>query len=158
MDLHPDFRDLLAECARSGVRYALIGGYAVGFHATPRATKDLDLLVSREGDNLARLAEALERFGAPSNVVEGARHLGPTEIVYLGVPPLRVDLLASADGVDPEGVIVRALHVDLDGVDVPIMAFEDLLANKRASGRSQDVADAEALERARSSRGGGQSR
>lgn len=153
MDLHPDFRDLLAECARSGVRYALIGGYAVGFHAVPRATKDLDLLVSREGDNLVRLAEALQRFGAPSNVVEGARQLGPSEIVYLGVPPLRIDLLASADGVDAEEVIARAVHTNLDGLDVPIIALEDLLANKRASGRSQDVADAEALERARASRG-----
>lgn len=154
MDLHPDFRDLLAECARSGVRYALVGGYAVGFHARPRATKDLDLLVSREAENLARLAEALTRFGAPSNVVEGARHLGPAEIVYLGAPPLRIDLLASADGVDPEAVIARALHVNLDGLDVPIIALDDLLANKRASGRAQDLADVEALERARRERDG----
>lgn len=153
MDLHPDFRDLLAECARSGVRYALIGGYAVGFHAVPRATKDLDLLVSRQGENLTRLAEALTRFGAPSNVIEGARHLGPTEIVYLGVPPLRIDLLAYADGVEPEQVIGRALHVNLDGLDVPIIGLEDLLANKRASGRAQDVADVEALERAQNARG-----
>ena len=61
MDLHPDFRDLLAEFARSGVSFAVLGGYAVGHHATPRATKDLDLLVSGEATNLARVAEALQR-------------------------------------------------------------------------------------------------
>lgn len=59
MDLHPDFRDLLAEFVRCGVKFAVLGGYAVGHHAKPRATKDLDLLVSAEGDNRERLAVAL---------------------------------------------------------------------------------------------------
>ena len=64
MDLHPDFKDLLAEFARSKVSYALLGGYAVGYHAKPRATKDLDLLLSGLGDNLERAASALAAFGA----------------------------------------------------------------------------------------------
>lgn len=59
MDLHPDFRALLAAFVRCEASFAVIGGYAVGHHAKPRATKDLDLLVSAEGDNLKRVAEAL---------------------------------------------------------------------------------------------------
>jgi hypothetical protein len=70
MDLHPDFKDLLAEFARSKVSYALLGGYAVGYHAKPRATKDLDLLLSGLDDNLERAAGALAAFGAPAQVVQ----------------------------------------------------------------------------------------
>jgi hypothetical protein len=73
MDLHPDFKDLLAEFVRANVRFLVLGAYAVGFHAKPRATKDLDLLISREGDNLERAARALARFGAPASVVAAVR-------------------------------------------------------------------------------------
>jgi hypothetical protein len=81
----------LAEFARSKVSYALLGGYAVGYHAKPRATKDLDLLLSGLGDNLERAASALAAFGAPAQVVESVRSLRITEIAYLGAPPVRVD-------------------------------------------------------------------
>jgi hypothetical protein len=73
VDLHPDFSDLLAEFARCGVKYAILGGYAVGYYAKPRATKDLDLLVSGLGDNLERVVRALVAFGAPAHVIDAAR-------------------------------------------------------------------------------------
>ena len=149
MDLHPDFRDLLAEFARSGVRFVLLGGYAVGIHAKPRATKDLDLLVSAQGDNLERVASALSAFGAPAGVVSAARTLAPTEVVYLGVPPVRIDILRQADGIDTEQVIQRAGFISLGDLTVPVISLEDLIANKRAAGRPQDLADANLLERVR---------
>jgi Nucleotidyl transferase of unknown function (DUF2204) len=149
LDLHPDFRDLLAEFVRAGVRFALIGGYAVGYHAKPRATKDLDLLVSGEGDNLARVAAGLERFGAPAAVVEAARVMGPTEVVYLGVEPVRIDILRAADGIDTERVLSRAVTLSLGSLVIPVIAIDDLIANKRASGRPRDLGDVEMLERAR---------
>jgi hypothetical protein len=152
MDLHPDFKDLLAEFARSKVSYALLGGYAVGYHAKPRATKDLDLLLSGLGDNLERAASALATFGAPAQVVHSVRTLGVTEIAYLGAPPVRVDLLRAADGIETEGVISRAEQAVIDGVPIPIISLDDLLANKRAAGRAQDLADVEALERVRRGR------
>jgi hypothetical protein len=148
MDLHPDFSDLLAEFARFEVRYALIGGYAVGIYTKPRATKDLDLLVSGEGDNLTRVAHALAAFGAPSHVVASARNMSPTEVVYLGSPPLRIDLLRAADGVDTESVLERAITLELEQLSVRVISREDLLTNKRASGRPQDLADVFALESA----------
>ncbi len=154
MDLHPDFRDLLVELVRCEVSFVLIGGYAVGHHAKPRATKDLDLLVSGVPDNLARTASALEAFGAPPNVVDAVRALGPTEVVYLGVAPVRVDILRSADGIDTEQVIARADRVVLDGLEIPVIALADLIANKRASGRSQDLADVELLDRVARGRAG----
>jgi hypothetical protein len=153
VDLHPDFRDLLAEFVRSGVSFAILGGYAVGHHAKPRATKDLDLLVSGEPANLARVAEALDRFGAPAHLVDAARHLGPTEILYLGVEPVRIDVLRSADGVTTAEVLARVEHVVLDErLTVPVISLDDLIANKRASGRPQDLADVSLLERAKARR------
>jgi len=77
MELHPDFSDLLAEFVRCGVRFVLLGGYAVGIHVKPRATKDLDLLVSGDGDNLNRVAAALTTFGAPAGVIDAARNMKP---------------------------------------------------------------------------------
>lgn len=146
MRLHPDFSDLLAELAHAGVRYALVGGYAVSFHARPRATKDLDLLVSPALDNLERLARALERFGAPANVVAAARAFGEEDVVYFGSPPVRVDLMVRADGIDTETAVGRAVVVSVDGVEVRILGRDDLLANKRASGRPRDLADVADLE------------
>jgi len=153
MDLHPDFRDLLAEFVRSGVSFVVVGGYAVGHHAKPRATKDLDLLVSGAPGNLARAATALEAFGAPPAVVASTRALGPTEVVYLGVEPVRVDVLRTIGGVETEAVIGRGTSVDLGGgLVVPVIALDDLIANKRAVGRPRDLADVALLERARAAR------
>lgn len=150
MDLHPDFKDLLAEFARCGVKYALLGGYAVGYHAKPRATKDLDLLVSGLDGNLERVAAALVAFGAPAHVIEAARSLAANEIAHFGVPPVRVDLLRSADGIEAESVIARAEVVVLGELSIPVITIADLIANKRAAGRPQDLADVQVLERARS--------
>ena len=108
MDLHPDFRDLLAEFVRSEVRFVVVGGYAMAHHAKPRATKNLDLLVSGSSENLSKVAHALDRFGAPASVVQAAAQMGPTDIMYMGVEPVRVDLLRSADGIGTEEIISRA--------------------------------------------------
>jgi hypothetical protein len=121
MDLPPDFRELLAEFARSGV-------------------------------DLERASEALDRFGAPSVVVEAVRNQAPTDIVYLGQPPLRVDLLCTIDGVDPAGLAARAITAEIDGVTLRVIDHSDLIANKRAVGRPQDLIDAAFLERVRASR------
>lgn len=147
MDLHPDFKDLLAEFAHSKVSYALLGGYAVGFYTKPRATKDLDLLLSGKADNLERAAAALTAFGAPRVVIESVRTLKLDEIAFLGSPPVRIDLLRSADGIEAEAVIERAVTARLGDLAISIIALEDLLANKRAAGRPQDLADVAQLEK-----------
>jgi predicted nucleotidyltransferase len=147
MDLFPDFRDLLAAFDESGVRFVLVGGYAVIFHGRPRATKDLDLLVSIDPENRSRLGDALAAFGAPQNVVAGARAIKADEIVFFGTSPLRVDLLGSASGVDFDSVYEHAARTTLDGVEVRIISLDDLIANKRASGRPTDLEDCRELER-----------
>src|SRR5262245_59275744 len=121
MALHPDFNDLLAEFVRCGVRFVLLGGYAVGIHVKPRAPQDLDLLVSGEGGNLNRVATASSAFGAPAVVIEAARNMKATEIVYLGVPPVRIDILRTADGIDTEQAIGRADAVTVGELTIPVI-------------------------------------
>lgn len=147
MKLPQDFRELLAEFAREKVEYVVIGGYAFAFHAEPRATKDLDLLLGASAENLGRAADALYRFGAPPDVVEATRHLRENEVAYFGRPPLRVDLLRSVDGVETSRVLENAVDATWDGAPVRLIALDDLLANKRAAGRPQDLADVVRLER-----------
>jgi len=150
MDLHPDFKELLAECVAAKVEFAIVGGYAVGFHARPRATKDLDLLVLGVPENLERLAAALETFGAPPNVVAAAKTAGADDVLYFGVVPLRVDIMTQADGIETRVALGRAVYADLGTFEAPILGLADLIANKRATGRKQDLADLELLEKAQS--------
>ncbi len=144
MKIPKDFADLLTAFDACGVEYMVVGGYAVGHHGVPRATKDLDLFVSG-GDNLARVAAALASFGLPSSIADRARSLGDSEVLWFGKPPLRVDLLRSITGVSFEEAYPRAETVVLEGTPVKIIGRADLLANKRAAGRPQDLADAARL-------------
>ena len=152
MKLPDDFRDLLEELAREGVEHAVVGGYAFAFHARPRATKDIDVLLEGSPENLARASRALARYGAPAGVVEATRNLGEAEIVYLGQPPLRVDLLRTIDGVSTPEVMRNAVPATWEGISVRVISLDDLIANKRAAGRPQDLADVEKLERVRARR------
>lgn len=149
MDLPLDFKELLAEFERAAVDAVIIGGYAVAFHARPRATKDIDIVLEGSTANLKRAAEALARFGAPRNVVDAVENMGLNEVVFLGRAPLRIDLLRSIDGVEDGALFSGALRTTLDGVAVKVISLEHLIANKRAAGRIQDLADVELLERVR---------
>jgi hypothetical protein len=147
--LPQDFVDLLAAFADAEVRYLVIGGYAVGFHDRPRATKDIDLLLDDEHDNVERACRALSDFGAPPTIVEGLRQAAVDEVVWFGVPPARVDLLKSAPGVDFEGAFARHVQLSANELSIPVVGLEDLIAMKTAAGRDQDRADVRRLERRR---------
>lgn len=152
MDLAPDFRDLLEELGRDSVEFVIVGGYAVAFHGRPRATKDIDVVIEGSQDNRERAARALARFGAPGNVADAVRTMGENDIVFLGQPPLRVDLLRRIDGVDERRLFSQAITTEIDGVRLKVIALDDLIANKRAAGRPQDLVDADLLERVRARR------
>src|SRR5579862_657675 len=100
MDLHPDFRDLLSALADTNAEYLVVGGWAVGYHGEPRFTKDLDILIGPSDANLEAVAKAVMRFGAPAQIVDALRGLGPDEFVFMGNPPVRVDILRRIEGVD----------------------------------------------------------
>ncbi len=147
MALQADFRDLLEVFDEEGVEYLLIGGYAVAFHARPRMTKDIDLWVAATEANRARVERALVRFGAPARIVETFRMAAIDEIVYIGSPPVRVDLLQRIPGVEFEHAYSRRFTGEWEGVRVSVISVEDLIRAKRAAGRPQDLLDVELLEK-----------
>jgi hypothetical protein len=147
MALHPDFVDLLAAFASERVEYLIVGGYAVAFHGRPRFTKDIDLWIGVDPDNLQRAAQGLALFGAPPALVSELRTLGPEQVLYLGRPPVRVDILRSLGSLSFEDAYARRIETEWEGVRVNVIGLADLLAAKRAAGRSQDITDVEILER-----------
>ena len=151
-DLPIDFKELLEAFVSEGVEAVVVGGYAVAFHGRPRATKDIDIVLVGSATNLAAAARALDRFGAPHNVIRAVSTLKPTEVAFMGRAPLRIDLLGGIDGVATDELFGRAVTATLDGVAVRVISLDDLITNKRAAGRPQDLLDAEFLERVRATR------
>lgn len=147
-ELPDDFRDLLVALADAEARFLLVGGYAVAFHGHARATKDLDVLCDPGPQNARRVMRALAAFGAPLNVlgIDRADLEQPGTIVQIGVPPLRIDLLTTADGIEFEDAWNSRASLEIDGRVVGVIGRAELLRNKIASGRHQDLADVEALE------------
>ena len=146
--MNPDFRDLFAALNAAGARYLLVGGYAVAFHAEPRFTKDLDVWTEPTPANAPRVHEALQAFGAPLQDLAAGDLARPGLVFQMGVPPNRIDIVTSIDGVEFGDAWPG--HVDTTYGDqaVPVIGRVELIRNKRASGRPQDLLDLEILERA----------
>ncbi|MFY9610248.1 MAG: DUF6036 family nucleotidyltransferase [Blastocatellia bacterium] len=140
------FKEFIQSLNKSDVRYLVIGGYAVALHGHPRYTKDLDVWIELNGENAARLIKALDQFGFGSLGLTSDDFLQPDQIVQLGYPPNRIDLLVSPKGVDFGECYASRVEVDIDGVLVNFIDLENLRKNKRATGRAQDLADVENLE------------
>ena len=143
--LSRDFKEFTESLNENDVRYLVVGGYAVALHGHPRYTKDLDVWIGFERENLSKLIEALDDFGFGSLGLSIA-DFEPDQIVQLGYPPNRIDILVSLEGVDFDTCYESRVQVDIDGVIVNFIDLDSLRKNKRATGRAQDLADAENLE------------
>jgi hypothetical protein len=145
--LNPDFRDILSAFIDAHVEFLVVGGYAMAAHRLPRATKDLDLWVGPSPTNATRVLRALDTFGAPRHDLTAADLEVDGTIYQVGVPPNRVDVITSVDGVRFTDAWRDRVDVEIDGLRVPIIGRRQLIANKRAVGRPQDLVDAALLER-----------
>lgn len=141
MDLNPDFKEFIQLLNAHSVRYLVVGGYAVAFHGYPRNTKDIDIWLWLDASNADRLLHALADFGFRSLNFTAADFLEPDQIIQLGYPPARIDLLTTVPGVDFEDCYRTRLEVQLGDVTVSVIDLENLKRTKRASGRLQDLAD-----------------
>lgn len=142
---NPDFRDLLSSFVENRVRFLMVGGYAVAFHGHPRATKDLDVWIEASPENAPLALRALAAFGAPVDDLTISDLMTPSTVFQMGVPPRRIDVVCGVSGRDFASAWDRHEVLELDDLRVPVISLEDLIANKRASGRLQDLADVEAL-------------
>jgi hypothetical protein len=146
----PDLLDFLDALNEAKAKYLVIGGHAVGLHGHSRATKDLDVWIGEDVTNREAVLRALRAFGAPETAIRNLVSASKDEFVFLGRPPQRIALLQSIPGVeDFEGGYSRRACVRVEGVDVSVIGFEDLLVAKRAAGRPQDLADVIRLEKVR---------
>lgn len=146
MTIAPDFKEFAACLNEHKVRYLIVGGYAVAFHGHPRYTKDLDVWIERTRENVERLMQGLNDFGFGSVGLDVSDFLEPDQVIQLGYPPLRIDLLTSLIGVDFASCYAGREVLHVSGVELPFIGLDGLRANKRASGRHQDLADLENLE------------
>ena len=144
--LSPDFKDFIRSLNDNHVRYLVIGGYAVALHGHPRYTKDMDVWVEMSADNAANMVKALEQFGFGSLNLQAADFLVPDQIIQLGYPPNRIDLLCTVAGVDFAACYASRVETEVDGVAVNFIDLENLRKNKKAAGRLQDLADLENLQ------------
>lgn len=142
MLLSRDWREFLLALNSHGVEYVLVGGLAMGLHAQPRFTGDMDILVRPEPENAERVVQALATFGLGSLGVTPADILQEGTWLQFGVRPYRIDLLNSLTGVETEQVWKQRVAAVLDGVPIAVIDKESLLRNKLAAGRPKDLADA----------------
>ncbi|MGZ8901172.1 MAG: nucleotidyl transferase AbiEii/AbiGii toxin family protein [Limisphaerales bacterium] len=153
MELQKDIREFIASFLSHRVEFLLVGGYALAFHGAPRFTEDIDFLVRISPENAERIEAALASFGFQSVGISQADFLEPEQVIQLGRPPHRIDLLTSITAVSWEEAWSERQEVDLGGHKVSAIGREHLIVNKRASGRLQDLADVARLERVKSSQG-----
>jgi hypothetical protein len=144
--LNRDFVEMLRALSAEGVECLLVGAYAMAAHGTPRATGDLDLWVRPTRDNAERVLRALRRFGAPLFDLTVDDLACPGTVFQLGLPPRRIDILTSIDGVKFAGAWAARVTVRLDDVEVAVLGRRDLIRNKRATGRPKDRVDLRILE------------
>ena len=145
MFVNSDFSDLLRLFNANQVKYLVIGGYALIQYAEPRYTQDLDLWINADASNAQAVYRALREFGAPLADLTAADFAQEGYFYQMGVPPVRVDILMGIPGAVFAEAWPRRMEVDFDGLLVPFIARQDLIAAKRAAGRPQDLLDVELL-------------
>lgn len=143
--LTSDFKEFLEFLNANNVRYLVVGGFAVAIHGYPRYTKDIDIWVDMERENAANLIHALSQFGFDSLHLTVEDFLIEDQIIQLGYPPSRIDILVTLPGVDFATCYRARKIIVIDEILVSFIDKADLIKNKRASGRHQDLADLENL-------------
>ena len=149
--MYHDYKDLLSAFHAHGVKYLIVGGYAVIFHAQPRYTKDIDLFIKPDSANANAIYAALAEFGAPLKDIRPQDFTDRSSFFRFGHDPHGFDILPDIPGVDFDAAWERRIETVIDptsGLIATMISADDLLASKLASGRPQDLADADAIRKA----------
>ena len=145
--LNPDFRDMLGLLLKHRVEFVVIGAYALAAHRRPRNTGDIDFYVRPSPENARRVWRALAEFGAPLGQLAPQDFEAPRRVVQFGVEPCRIDFTTSLTGIEGfDEVWANRIHVEIEGMSVPVLGKSDLIRNKRATARKKDLADLDELD------------
>ncbi|MEO7524250.1 MAG: nucleotidyltransferase [Ferruginibacter sp.] len=140
-----DFREFIELLIKHNAEYLIVGGYAVGVHGHPRYTGDLDIWLNPSSKNAGLILKCVNEFGFSSYGLTQSDFTKPGNVIQLGYPPLRIDLLTEIDGVTFEACYENRKEVIIDDLPVKFIGYKDLLKNKKESGRPRDIDDIENL-------------
>jgi len=143
--LPPDFKEFLKLLNAQQVEYLLIGGYAVGYYGYPRATADMDLWIAMNPQNAEKVVAILKEFGFDVPDLSMEVFVKPSQIIRMGVPPVRIEIMTTISGVSFEECYPERVKDELDGVEVNLISLRHLKINKKAFGRHKDLNDLENL-------------
>jgi len=144
--LSQDFKEFIKLLNENKVEYLVVGGYAVGVHGHPRYTGDLDIWINPTPDNAKKIIRVLNDFGFSSFNIDSADLVKEGNVIQLGYPPIRIDLINQLDGVVFESCIKNKFMVIVDDLEINFIGLEDLKKNKKATGRHRDIDDLENLQ------------
>ena len=145
MEIQSDFKELPELFNSHKVEYLITGAYALAFHGAPRYTGDIDLYIKPDPSNARRIVNALDQFGFGSLGLKAEDFTTLGQIIQLGVPPARIDIITSISGVSWEEAEGGKIAGSCGGVPVYFIGREQFIANKQATGRQKDLADLESL-------------
>lgn len=147
-----DYEEFIAALNAHGVRYLVVGAHAVAFHARPRATKDLDILIEPTVANAQRILTALRNFFGGADLGYTVEDLiNPRWIIQLGIAPVRIDLLSEISGLPTfEAAWKKRVNARFGSVETHYIGLDDLIRAKKETNRAQDRADVRILHRAKS--------
>ena len=145
MILPQDFKEFISLLNENNVEYLVVGGYAVSYYGYPRYTGDMDIWINKTNENATKMVSVIRDFGfeTPQLTIDNfnREHL----VTRLGNPPLRIDVLTTIDGISFEDSFKIRMIAEVEGLKVNLINYNELLKNKRASGRSKDLNDLENL-------------
>lgn len=147
MNPNKDFEEFFKLLNRNKVKYLLVGGYAYAIYATPRYTKDIDIFYACEAENADKLLHTLKDFGFGSLDIDKEDLLNKGQVIQLGMPPYRIDLLNQIEGVSFNEAWINKNRSRYGDQEILVIGKEELIKNKRATGREQDKLDADNLEK-----------
>ena len=149
--MYQDYKDLLSAFRFHGVKYLVVGGFAVIRYSQPRFTGDIDLFIKADLANARAVYAALSEFGVPLQGVRPEDFTDRNSFFRFGREPRGFDILPSIPGVDFDAAWEKRVETVVDpasGLKANFISADDLIASKLASGRPQDLADADAIRKA----------
>ena len=149
MRVEKDYRDFLRLLGAKKAKYLIVGGFAYSYHAEPRYTKDIDLLVEATEENGAKVRAAIAEFWGMKPEIDPADFIRRDAVIQLGLEPVRIDIITSCAGIEFQSAWKNRVKAKYGDILVFFISLEDLIKNKRAVGRDRDLLDAKYLERVR---------
>jgi hypothetical protein len=144
---YPDFREFLSALNTQKVRYLLVGGYAVIFHGYSRTTGDMDIWIDRTEENYVNLLQAFKDFKMPvfDMTLENFLAVDQFEVFRFGRKPVAIDIMVKMADLDFSQCYDRVAFFEDDGIIIPVVSINDLIAAKKLAGRNKDLDDIEHL-------------